>query len=118
MRKTDYLMIAVLFFLAGPLLSCGGGGGPSGGGGPAISVTISPSAPTIGLSQTVVFSAEVSGGGDPGVTWSVGENGGGTINQAGTYTAPHAAGTYHVIAASQADESKRAITPVTVEVIP
>jgi hypothetical protein len=52
----------------------------------------------------VQFTAKVVGVGNQSVSWSVREgNGGGIINSSGLYTAPNAAGTFHVVATSQGD---------------
>jgi hypothetical protein len=52
------------------------------------------------------------------VVWSVLEGlAGGTITNTGVYTAPGLAGTFHVVATSQADLTKNAIVPVTVRVV-
>ena len=49
------------------------------------------------------------------MNWSVQEgSAGGTVDQAGNYTAPGVAGTFHVVATSQADTSKSAVATVTV----
>jgi hypothetical protein len=49
------------------------------------------------------------------VTWSIQEGAaGGTITPAGVYTAPATAGTYHVVATSQANPAVSMVTPVTV----
>jgi hypothetical protein len=48
------------------------------------------------------------------VTWSVRESGGGTVSSSGSYTAPAGAGTYHVVATSQADATKSATATITV----
>ena len=47
------------------------------------------------------------------VTWTITEAGGGTVTN-GAYIAPTTAGTYHVVAVSQADPSKTATATVTV----
>src|SRR5206468_3617554 len=70
---------------------------------------------------TVAFSATVSGtttGQSTGVTWSVQESGGGTVNTSGRYTAPANAGSYHVVATSMADTSKSKSATVTVTAPP
>lgn len=46
--------------------------------------------------------------------WSVDEAAGGQINASGQYTAPQAAGTFHVRATAQADGSKSGAATVTV----
>ena len=100
---------AVLLAIAMASSGCGGGSGaapsglPSGGPGglpdPPTNVVVTPS----GIGQvwqgtTVQFQANVP------VFWSVLEGGtGGTITSAGLYTAPSAAGTFHIVATSQAD---------------
>ena len=48
------------------------------------------------------------------VTWTVVDAGGGTVTTGGAYVAPTAAGTYRVMAVSQADPTKTATATVTV----
>ena len=64
------------------------------------------------------FTASVTGlgsGQSSAVSWSVQEGApGGTINGAGTYTAPSSPGTFHVIATSVADNTEFASATVTV----
>ncbi|MES2463918.1 MAG: hypothetical protein V4671_25390 [Armatimonadota bacterium] len=86
---------------------------------PAATVlTIVPGTVTVSVGNTQAFTANVSG--EPGVsqavTWSVEESsGGGTITPNGLYTAPAVPGTYHIIAASQADSSRTAAAIVIVQ---
>src|SRR5438128_2531198 len=71
-----------------------------------IAVSISPQVAFSAPGRTVAFSARVNGGTSvqsTAVTWSVQEIGGGSVDSAGAYTAPAAAGTYHVVATSVAD---------------
>jgi hypothetical protein len=102
---------------------CGGSGGngdplPGTGGTGGISVVVTPS----GIGQvwegtTVQFAAQVIGKTNQTVTWAVQEgSAGGVIDSTGLYTAPSAAGTFHVVATSQADPSANGIA--TVEVPP
>src|SRR6266852_5790812 len=82
-----------------------------------ISVSISPTMATIQPNASFTFMATVSGtigGQSTAVTWSVQEAGGGTVDASGRYVAPATEGTYHVIATSVADPSRRA--PATVAV--
>jgi hypothetical protein len=82
-----------------------------------ISVSIAPTLATIQPSASFTFMATVSGtvgGQSTAVTWSVQEAGGGTVDASGRYVAPATEGTYHVIANSVADPSRRA--PATVAV--
>ncbi len=102
-------LLAILSFAVG----CGGGTASSPP--PIVSITVSPSAATVFSTGTQGFTAMVTGTNNTAVTWSVQEGAaGGTISSAGAYTAPQAAGTYHVIATSQTDNTKSAIATVTV----
>lgn len=109
---------ATLMLMA--LAACGGGGGsddPGGGGGgdPApVSITISPAAVSVAASATHQFTCTVTGSTQAGCTWAVTEPGGGTVNGQGLYSAPTAAGAYHVVATSVANTSKTATATVTV----
>ena len=92
---------------------------------PAVNVTVTPS----GIGQVwegtqVQFSARVSGLANQSVSWSVQEGtSGGTIDNAGLYTAPTAPGTFHIIASSQAEPKASGIAsvevpPLTVSISP
>jgi len=63
-------------------------------------ITISPAAVTLSPKGTQTFTAAVAGFANASVTWTIQETGGGQINGAGFYTAPSAAGFYHVTATS------------------
>ncbi len=80
----------------------------------AITVTISPQKSTLYSGETQVFVATVVGSGNQSVTWSIGEEGGGTVSSQGLYTAPKIQGLYHVTAASAVDPKKLATAAVTV----
>lgn len=81
----------------------------------AVAVAISPTTASVAVGRTAQFSATVSGSSNSAVTWSIQEGAaGGTISGAGLYTAPSAAGTYHVVATSQADATKSATATVVV----
>ena len=80
-----------------------------------ISVVISPPAVSLTTGATQRFTATVSGSTDAAVAWSVAEGpAGGSIDTTGLYTAPQAAGTFNVVAASHADPSRSATATVTV----
>lgn len=82
---------------------------------PVVSVTVSPATGAVNSCMTLAFTATVSGTTNSAVTWSVQEGAaGGSVSAAGVYTAPAVAGTYHVIATSQASTSASATVPVTV----
>ncbi len=83
---------------------------------PGISVTISPKVAFVATAGSVTFAATVNGattGQSTAVTWSVQEAGGGSVDSSGQYTAPAAAGTYHVVATSVADPSRSDTATVT-----
>jgi Bacterial Ig-like domain (group 2)/Galactose oxidase, central domain/Kelch motif len=63
-------------------------------------LAISPAAVTLSPNGTQTFTASAAGFANNSVTWTVQEIGGGVINGVGFYTAPSAAGFYHVIATS------------------
>ena len=80
-----------------------------------VSVSLSTSSVTVVAGGTATFAATVTNATDQSVTWSVQEGTeGGTITPAGVYTAQATAGTYHVVATSDADPSKSASALVTV----
>jgi len=108
---------AALWLTLSLLAACSGGGGPAGpgGAGSSIAVSVAPNAVHLQAGQVQAFLATVTGGGTAGVAWSVDEAAGGQVNAAGQYTAPQAAGTFHVRATALADLSKSATATVTVE---
>ncbi len=75
----------------------------------AFSVTLAQSTATVTVGSTFQFSVTSVGG----VTWSVEETFGGTVDPNGTYHAPETPGTYHVVATSTADGTKSATATVT-----
>lgn len=108
MRASILLLAALLCLLGG----CGGGSS-----GPAVTITISPTTVSLVPAATQTFTATVTHTNNTAVTWSVQEGAnGGSVTSAGVYTAPALAGTYHVIATSQADSTKTATATVTVHV--
>jgi hypothetical protein len=78
-----------------------------------IEVTLSPPAATVAQGASQRFTATASGG-DPNVTWSVAEGPAGGWVDAGLYHAPRMPGTYHLVAASEADPSRKATAVITV----
>ena len=80
---------------------------------PAITISISPTTATLDACLGRVFTATVGNSSNTAVTWAITEAGGGTVTN-GAYVAPTSAGTYHVVAVSQADPSKTATATVTV----
>ena len=81
-----------------------------------VSVAISPTQLTLNAGHSQQFAATVTGTSDQTVTWSVQEAGGGSVTTSGLYTAPATTGTFHIVAASAVDPSKKATA--TVQVVP
>jgi len=80
-----------------------------------LGVSINPATVTLPAGGLQAFTATIEGTSNHGVIWSVHEGvAGGSITSAGVYTAPQAAGTYHVMVVSQADISKSAVATVIV----
>ncbi len=97
---------------AGLVIGCGGGGDPVEPP-PAVSVSISPTNPTLGAGETQQFTATVTNS-TQGVTWTAT---GGSVSGTGTtvtWTAPASGGTYSVRAASVEDPTKSATATTTV----
>lgn len=82
----------------------------------APSVRVYPESALLAAGATLRISGAVSGCGDgAGVNWSVQEGAaGGTVAADGLYTAPAAAGTYHVVATATADPLLTATSVVAV----
>lgn len=76
--------------------------------------TLSPATTTLSVNETADFTAAIAGPSDTAFTWSVVEDGGGTITDGGHYTAPATPGTYHIKATSHfnADHVKTATITV------
>ncbi len=113
---TTTLVVLLLGVIFAP--GCGGGNSSS----PSqvsVAVTVNPVTATVNEGATQQFNATVIGSTNTAVNWSVQEgSAGGTISSSGLYTAPQTAGTYHVVATSQADTSKTGSATVTVPVPP
>lgn len=102
------LFASFSFLLSG----CGGGGG---GEEAAVSILLQPNAVTLHPEENLLFTATVTGTADLGVTWQLQEGAAaGSLDSNGLYKAPATAGTYHVLAVSQADVRKSASAVVTV----
>ena len=80
-----------------------------------ISVKLSPQAVTLAPEAMQQFTALVTGSTDTRVSWTITEGPqGGSIDQAGTYTAPPAGGTFHLVAKSIVDPARSATAVVSV----
>jgi len=110
MKRAGWL--AVLLSCVG---ACNATTGVADGGAGGISVSVQPAASHVLPSGTLMLTATVSGTADPAVMWAVQEGlVGGTVTASGSYTAPSAAGTYHVVASSHADSAATAVATVFV----
>jgi len=97
------------------LAACSGPGAPPPQASTGIVVTVTPATAQVAPAGTRDFSALVTGTVDTSVTWSIEEGtAGGSVSTSGAYTAPDAAGTYHVVASSNADPSRQQVGTVTV----
>ncbi len=81
---------------------------------PGVSVGILTSKIRLKAGKAWPFQGTVSGAANWTLNWSVVEAGGGTITPQGVYTAPALPGTYHVVATSVADSTKKATATVVV----
>ncbi len=85
---------------------------------PEVTVSIEPAHQQVRAGASVTFSAQVLGLTHPeldtSVSWSVKEDGGGTISAEGVYTAPDTPGEFHVIATSNANPLRAATARVDV----
>ncbi len=83
-----------------------------------VHVAVSPTSATLAPGQSLTLTATVTGAVKT-VTWSVTEGpAGGTVSADGVYTAPAAAGVYHVVAASTANPLQSDGATVTVTAPP
>ncbi len=110
MRK--WIMLLLMGLIAATVWSCGSGGFS---GITNVAVTVAPSAVTLASRQTQNFTATVTGTPITAVLWSVQEGNGGSIDSTtGAYTAPAITGTFHVVATSVADPTKKATATVVI----
>ena len=80
-----------------------------------VNVSVLPATATLSVRQSLTFAATVTGSANQSAIWSVQEAGGGTITASGVYTAPSAAGTYHILAKSAFDPTQSAFAVITVQ---
>ena len=83
--------------------------------GQSFTITVSPATAAVNSCLTQQFTASYSGTSDTRTTWSVQEGAaGGSVTTSGLYTAPNAAGTYHVVGTSVLDPLRTSVATVTV----
>lgn len=116
--RTKVLAVPVALLAAASGCGASSGGDPDPGPGPAVQVAVVPPTARVDTGGTVSFQATVTGSLNTAVLWSVSEATGGTVTQAGRYTAPGAAGVFHVVATSAADGTRSAAAVVTVTAPP
>lgn len=107
----------LIVVLAACMAACSGGdGGSVMPPEPTVTVSVAGVSTPLNAGTARTFTAKVTGTSNSAVTWSVVENGGGSITQAGVYTAPAVPGTYTVKAISQANTSAsgKAAVPVII----
>jgi Big-like domain-containing protein/Kelch motif protein len=115
-----FALVVVAAVAAVTISGCGGGSSPTISPNPitaeAISVVVTPNPATLLPGQTQSFAANVTGTTNTAVTWSVQQPSGGTITSTGLYTAPqNTAGTFNVVATSQASSNAQGTAAVTVQ---
>jgi uncharacterized cupin superfamily protein len=82
-------------------------------------VAVNPGAVNVLFGGSALFAAAVTGTANLSVTWTVQEGSNcGTVSSTGTYTAPNAGATCHVVATSAADTTKSGSATVTVTAPP
>src|ERR1700719_1990103 len=122
-RSRNCLFVSSLLTIVVLSVGCGGGGGGGSASSPqSIPISFTPAAASVQVSGIQTFTAAVTNTSNTAVTWQVnGVAGGdaihGSINPAGTYTAPAALpcpATATVTAVSAADGTKSASAMVTI----
>jgi len=100
--------------------ACQGSGAPPDDGGlpQSVAVQVEPPTATTAARGVVAFAAAVTGTANTSVVWTVVEQGGGTVDASGLYTAPGTTGTFHVRATSAVDPLARSESTVTVTALP
>ncbi len=83
-----------------------------------VTVSVAPDTARLAPGQGTQFAAVVTGTADEAVRWYVDEVGGGSIDENGVYTAPAAAGSYHVRAVSRAQAGAWGLAEVEVAAPP
>jgi peptidoglycan/xylan/chitin deacetylase (PgdA/CDA1 family) len=113
--RTSLLLLALL---SGCNATLDGDGPP--GAAQTVAVEVAPGAVALAPRQSYAFAALVTGTIDTRVTWSIreGSPASGTVAADGRYTAPAAAGTFHVVATLATDASKTGSATVTVTAAP
>ena len=80
---------------------------------------MSPATTAVAVGETAQFTATVANSTSNSVTWSVAEGtAGGTVSNTGLYTAPLLPGSFHVVATSVADGSRKGTAAVSVLAVP
>ena len=80
-----------------------------------VSIKVLPEVSRVGKREQLRLKAVVNGSQDKGVTWSVKDENGGSIDGNGIYQAPETQGTYEIVATSSTDPEVQASAYVIVE---
>lgn len=112
-RILNFGLTVAIAMMALTLIACGGSSTSKTSSTPVI-VAITPKTPTLSVNAAQTFTASVTGSSNTAVTWSVTETNGGAIDSTGKYTAAAKAGTYHVVATSQASSTASDTATITV----
>ncbi len=83
-----------------------------------VGMDVQPRTTDVQVGGTARFAALVTGTADTSVLWDIVESSGGAVDSTGLYTAPPAAGVYHVRATSRASPSVQAQSTVNVVAVP
>ena len=83
-----------------------------------VSITIDPKIMEMYVNDSILFKSFINNTDNKDTTWKVAEEGGGTIDDNGVYTAPNMVGTFHVQAIPKADISKVDMAAITVRLKP
>jgi len=98
----------VLCSLLGTVLACGGGGKSAAANQQPTTVTLTPATAATLVNQTLQLTANTA------ANWAVTEKNGGSVTNAGLYTAPSQVGVFHITATSVADPTKSATAAIDV----
>ena len=109
-RRNEIVAVA-LAALAG---ACQGGSTSDEPAPQTVAVEVSPASPRVATGGDITFAAAVTGTANTRVVWTVVEQGGGTVDASGQYTAPGTPGAYRVRATSAADPQAAGEAAVTV----
>ncbi len=113
-RVLNFALTSAIAIMVLTLIACGGSSTSKTVSSTPVTVAITPKTPALSVNAAQTFTAVVTGSSNTAVTWSVTETNGGSIDSTGKYTAAAKAGTYHVVATSQANSTAFDTATITV----